>query len=151
MSDASCVAVDGVTYETETFYIGGGKSDILILNDNPPSMLETQRKLGLKFKGFIDSLKVSQVDYRVGVATFDLNAKGLVRLSDGSQYISPSTVNAEGEFNRAVIRDETLRCENVIVSYFCLLKDAQGNCVNYDFQQSAPSNPTPPCESANRC
>lgn len=136
VGDASCVVVDGVTYKTETFYIGGGKSDILILNDNSASMLETQRKLGLKFRGFIDSLKMSQVDYRVGVATFDLNTKGLVKMSDGSRYISPSTVNAESEFNRAIIREETLRCENVIVSYFCLLKDAQGNCMNYDFQQS---------------
>lgn len=62
-------------YKEETFEIQEAKSaDIIIVVDNSGSMREEQTELALNAQLFINELKLSGIDYKIGVITTDSSA-----------------------------------------------------------------------------
>ncbi len=102
---------------TDTFVQdnGGNKVDILIINDNSPSMYEEQTKLGERFKSFISGIK--DLDYQIAMTTTDVDSKEfglqgslMTWKGTGSIVLTPSTSNPEQAFLETVQRSETLNC-----------------------------------------
>ena len=105
----------------QKFQIGSGKVDILFVNDNSASMSKTQLALAAKFSGFIQSLDARKIDYRIAITTTDLGAvraRPLIAFGNGSYYITNSDANRVNLFNNAILRNETINCEDLIVSMF---------------------------------
>lgn len=118
---ASCVSQNGSVTITDTYTIGSGKVDILFVNDNSASMSRVQVQLASKFSGFIQSLDARGIDYRIGIVTTDLGAvsqNGLVTFGNGQKFITRADSNRVSLFNNAIIRNETLSCENLITTMF---------------------------------
>lgn len=120
-SQSSCdVQVNSISI-TQNFKIGSGKVDILFVNDNSASMSKTQVALAAKFAGFIQNLDAKSIDYRISITTTDLNAvlsKKLIPFSSGKYYLTNQDTNRVTLFNNAIIRNETINCEDFIVSMF---------------------------------
>lgn len=132
---------------TETITAGGGKVDILIVNDNSASMSFEQKNLAARFNNFIQRLEDRFVDYRIAITTTDIssatasgigsnspraiNGNGalqdgkLITFANGSKYLtslkkpsSASDINTQvALFSQAIQRPETLTCENFIANW----------------------------------
>ncbi len=106
---------------SQNFKIGSGKVDILFVNDNSASMSKVQVALAAKFSGFLQNLDSKSIDYRVAITTTDLSSvlsKKLIPFSSGKYYITNQDSNRVSLFNNAIIRNETINCEDFIVSMF---------------------------------
>ena len=121
-SVTNCVNQAGYIDITQNYKVGSGKVDILFINDNSASMSKVQVQLAAKFSGFIQNLDSKSIDYRVAITTTDLNAvlnkQKLVNFSNGNTYITNTDSNRVALFNNAIIRNETIQCEDLITSMF---------------------------------
>lgn len=120
-SVTNCVVEQGFTNITQNFEVGAGKVDILFVSDNSASMSPVQLKLKDDFSGFIQNLDSKKIDYRVAVTTTDLssvNSKKLIAMGNGKSYLSNSDSNRTSLFYSAILRNETLVCENFIFGMF---------------------------------
>jgi hypothetical protein len=134
----ACVSgggLDNFDYQTS---VGGGKVDILFVDDNSASMSFEQNQIATRFTNFIAALDASNVDYRIGIITTDvstsqasapftngsrtINQNGalqdgrLIQFGNGQYYITQSTSNRVTLFANAIKRQETLTCETYLQS-----------------------------------
>jgi hypothetical protein len=122
-NDASCVVENGKYSYSYSVTAGAGKVDILIVDDNSASMSFEQKRLADRFANFIQNLDAKKVDYRIAITTTDVSGGAfpqggqLIKLSDGSSYITPSQAHRVNLFNSAIQRPETKNCENWIANY----------------------------------
>lgn len=108
------------TYQTD-FEIGAGKVDILFIQDNSASMSIIQEMLKSRFSGFVQNLDSQKIDYRMAITTTDLEkvkAQKLIPLSNGKTFLTSSDADRVSLFQNAIVRTETLKCENLIVTMF---------------------------------
>lgn len=122
-SVANCVVQSASTELTQAFKVGSGKVDILFVNDNSASMSKNQVHMAAKFAGFIQNLDAKSIDYRISITTTDLTvvsqaATRVITFGNGQKYLTPADSNRVTLFNNAIIRNETLDCENLIISMF---------------------------------
>lgn len=120
-SVTSCVVEQGYTNLTQNFEVGAGKVDILFVSDNSASMSPIQAKLKENFSGFIQNLDSKKINYRIAVTTTDLESvksKKLISLGNGKSYLSSTDSDRTSLFYSAILRTETLTCENYIISMF---------------------------------
>jgi len=133
----TCVEQDGGYHFDSEMSIGGGKVDILIVDDNSASMSSMQTVLASKFAGFIDQLDASSVDYHIGITTTDVSssvsdtANNYPRtinnngaLQDGNlvpfgsnPFLTNSISNRVDLFNSTIVRPETVSCEQFIANW----------------------------------
>lgn len=99
--------------KTEVFTQGPGANqvDILIVDDNSPSMADLEGKLASRFGDFVSSLK--DVDYHIGITTTDVSSgplglRGSLLPLNGApgNVLSPTTVNASTVFSNTIRRPE---------------------------------------------
>ena len=122
-SVSNCVIQSASTEVTQTYKVGSGKVDILFVNDNSASMSKNQVHMAAKFAGFIQSLDAKSIDYRIAITTTDLNTVSqastrLITFGNGQKFITQTDSSRVTLFNNAIIRNETLDCENLIISMF---------------------------------
>lgn len=99
--------------------------DILFVSDNSGSMSRDQRTLGTKFPSFFNIVK--NFDYRVAITTTDVFTKTggtgrggtLVSFSDGSNFLTRNSSNAQTQFSTAIQRPETATCDSYLASHNC--------------------------------
>lgn len=132
---AGCVKVEpnGLINYDVTISVGGAKVDILIMNDNSASMSPEQRAMAARFANFISALDSKSVDYRIAVITSDVSATSgngprpingngalqngnLITFNNGEKFLTPLTTNKLALFAAAMERQETLKCENYLIS-----------------------------------
>ncbi len=89
---ANCVTSKGMLRFEDSYFVGGGKIDILIVNDNSASMSTEQKKLAEKFNLFIEKLEDRFVDYRIAITTTDISNK----VDFGSNNNAPRDINKNG-------------------------------------------------------
>lgn len=128
-SKSANILCEGVSCNVQTnsvdiaqeFKIGEGKVDILFVTDNSASMSKFQTEMAARFSGFIQNLDAKRIDYRIAITTTDLakvlNQK-LVKFYSGASYITKNDSDRVTLFNYAIKRNETIDCENFIVSMF---------------------------------
>lgn len=112
---------DGTKNWDEAHKIGTGKVDILFVNDNSASMSVIQQRLAQAFGGFIERLDAREIDYKIAMTTTDatkLSSTPLLSFGNGSTFLTKGDSNRVALFNGAIVRTETMNCENVIKSYF---------------------------------
>lgn len=129
----SCVVINGKKHFDNTINVGGGKVDILIVNDNSASMSFEQKALANRFAGFLAQLDAKSVDYRIAMTTTDIhesgdgndprsiNGNGALQNGNlisfgGIPYLTPSVGDRLSRFNAAIVRNETLNCEQYIAN-----------------------------------
>jgi len=123
-SATSCLIGNGSITKTydDPFFVGQGKVDILIVNDNSASMLVVQNKFAKAFSDFISNLDSKKIDYRIAMSNTDANSfliKPLLEIGNSnSKYILNSDSNRLSLFNSAIIRNETQICEDFIRSSY---------------------------------
>ena len=116
----TCIVGPNSTSIVQNFKVGAGKVDILFVDDNSASMSEVQKKLAAKFGGFIEALDRKDIDYQIGITTTDISlarSTGLVSFGN-SQVLKRSDSNRVSQFNGAIVRTETARCEQFIKSAY---------------------------------
>lgn len=151
-SVVNCIIENESTTVTQSFKVGAGKVDILFISDNSASMSKNQINMANKFTGFIQNLDSKNVDYRIAIATTDLNsnsseASHLLTLGNGQKFITNNEVNRVDLFNKSIIRNETIACEDFIISMFNTYGIAfQTNLVNPsyidNYEKKCPSSDT---------
>jgi len=113
----NCVTKDSYNIYNKSFKVGAGKVDILFVDDNSASMSFEQKNMAAKFGGFVEALDRKQIDYRIAITTTDLNAVSqnkLITFGNGNKFLTNSDSNRVGFFNSAIVRSETITCENYI-------------------------------------
>ncbi len=139
--EGKCVRINGLLSGTKTLSLNSGVIDILVVVDNSASMSFEQKKMGDRFKSFLDSLDAKKVDYRFSITTTDIsdgnnphraiNLDGalqdgnLIKFANGELFLNPNTADKESLFLHAVARykldgndteKETGTCENYLKS-----------------------------------
>ena len=124
---AGCTTILGNNVYDYTVSPSNQPIDVLFVVDNSASMYSIQQSIGQKFPSLFSSL--SQFNYHVAVTTTDIsdaslnpprsiNQSGalqngaLIRLTDGTAFISPSSSSPQSLFASAITRPETLTCQN---------------------------------------
>jgi hypothetical protein len=118
---SSCVIEAQSINIVQSFKVGSGKVDILFVNDNSASMSKNQVQLGNRFSGFIQALDAKSIDYRIAITTTDLakvQQEPLVTFENGSKFLTAADAGRVNLFFNSIVRDETIRCEDVITSAF---------------------------------
>ena len=141
-SVSNCVIQNQSVDIIQNFKVGAGKIDILFVNDNSASMSKNQVALASKFAGFIQNLDSKNIDYRIAITTTDLAAvqnNKLIAFSSGKYYLTSADSNRITLFNNAIIRNETINCEDFIISMF--------NTYGTSFQ----TNPTYQSQYSSKC
>lgn len=138
----SCVVQNGLYHFDNNVSVGGGKVDILIVDDNSASMSFEQKNLASRFSGFISQLESNSVDYRIGITTTDISSNvsntsnnypraingngsfqdgNLIAFGSGVPYLTPSSAGSQSGrvslFNNTIVRQETLQCEQFIANW----------------------------------
>ncbi len=126
-----------------------GTVDLLFVVDNSVSMANDHAKMATAIQGnFLQSIGVSNVDYRIGVITMDIQTSSnpprpysnwngalqsgkLIPFSDGSKFITPSSYAgnlqvASRELAAVVTRPETINCEKHGQTDACPSSDERG-------------------------
>ena len=130
-----CVGISGnkVNYSELTTF-GGGKVDILLVDDNSASMSTEQKAMANRMGNFLSVLDAAQVDYRIAITTTDVSATvgngprpinqngalqdgKLITFGDGSRYITPQSANKLTLFSNDIVRQETLSCESNLAAH----------------------------------
>jgi len=132
---AGCTGVTpsgDIQYDVTTT-VGGGKVDILIVDDNSASMSPEQHAMAARFSNFISALDARSIDYRIAIITADVSATAgngprtingngalqdgnLITFADSSKFLTPSTLNKTTLFATAIERNETIQCENYLIA-----------------------------------
>lgn len=112
-------SLQGPNDMAEWTYIQGppkDQVDLMIINDNSPSMMSVQSQIGQKFPEFVTSL--AGVNWRLAMTTtdvssgqFGLKGKFIQSISGQPVVLTPQTPNLEATFSSLVERPETLDCE----------------------------------------
>ncbi len=132
----NCVNQNGTLVYEDTVTVGGGKVDVLIVDDNSASMSFEQAHLAQRFNQFVSQFDQKYIDYRIAVTTTDIssnqnlprtiNQNGalqdgrLITFSNSQKYLtSTSGTDAQKEqmFNTIINRPETLSCEQFILNW----------------------------------
>lgn len=157
--EGSCVVQNGKpVYPGQDVTIGGGKVDILIVNDNSASMSYEQARMAARFGQFINNLDNKYMDYRIAFTTTDIssaqnpartvNLNGelqdgkLITLSNGKKYLSKDDGDLSQKtqiFNTAINRPETLACEKFITSWMSANKSISDTSYSADYLANCPS------------
>lgn len=153
-SVTNCVSQNGSVDVTQNFKVGSGKVDILFVNDNSASMSKAQVQLAAKFSGFIQNLDSKSIDYRISITTTDLSSvsqNGLVTFGNGKKYISNTDASRVTFFNNAIIRNETITCEDFIIGMFNTYGTAFQSTSQYasQYYSKCPSSDTRGIYTAN--
>lgn len=115
-----------------TFTTGVQRLDLLFVIDNSASMYPIQQGIAARFSTLFNI--VTGTDYRIALTTTDVTSSAnpprssivgnpivqdgdLIRLSDGSSFLSPGSAGVAGQFATAISRRETERCQNYIQTY----------------------------------
>jgi hypothetical protein len=136
----ACVVENGMYSYSYSVTAGSGKVDILFVDDNSASMSFEQKRLAARFANFIQNLDTKKVDYRIAITTTDVSGGSfpqggqLIKLGDGSSYITPNQADRVNLFNNAIQRKETKDCENWIANY---LRANGANSINSTAYASA--------------
>jgi hypothetical protein len=125
--DPSTGEIVKVHMPDEIVISGGGKVDILLVNDNSPSMSKDQASLQAKFSQFFSILDRRYVDYQVGMTTTDIqsdsnvprsiNQNGalqngnLIAYGNGASVLKNSDSDRVSLFLGQIARKETTDCE----------------------------------------
>lgn len=122
-SVVKCVVESGSTVITQNFKVGAGKVDILFIDDNSASMSKNQVNMANKFVGFIQSLDQKSIDYKIALTTTDYkfvskNSQKLIVFGNGKKFITKDDNDRVSFFNNAIVRRETIDCEDFIISMF---------------------------------
>ncbi len=120
-ANESCVVENGVTKVDQLFKVGAGKVDILFVDDNSASMSRIQSRLAARFGGFVEALDHRQIDYRIAITTTDksfFTTTGLISFGNGQQILKNTDTNRVSLFNGAIVRQETVNCEQFILSQY---------------------------------
>lgn len=88
----NCVVQNDKFTFDEVYAVGGGKVDILIVDDNSASMSFEQRHLAERFNQFIKRLEERNVDYRIAITTTDISNN----VANGTSYNEPRSINSNG-------------------------------------------------------
>ena len=130
-----CATSTGGSVCDYTENVTGPKVDILFVNDNSASMSFEQKALASRFAGFIQMLDGKHVDYRIAMTTTDIhvgqdgnepraiNGNGglqngnLISFGEGINFLTPSVPDRVFRFNKAVVREETRKCEQFIANW----------------------------------
>lgn len=119
---AGCVVdPNGTQNWDQTHKVGTGKVDILFVNDNSASMSVIQHRLAQAFSGFISRLDTREIDYKIAMTTTDatkLSSAPLITFANNSTFLTRGDSNRVNMFNAAIVRQETVNCENMIKSYY---------------------------------
>lgn len=155
-SVVNCITQSGFVEVTQNHKIGSGKVDILFVNDNSASMSKIQNQLAAKFAGFIQNLDAKSIDYRIAITTTDLNvvsqeSKRLISFGNGQKFITNADSNRVTLFNNSIVRNETLVCENFIISMFNVYGSSFQTQASYEAQYpiKCPSSDTRGIYTAN--
>lgn len=142
-----CLTQNGYDIFNYSKTIGGGKVDIVFVDDNSGSMSFEQSQLADRFSSFISNLDGRKIDYRIGVITTDISSDQTESTADNSassgQYNPPRVINNNGslqngeliefsggrkflssndsgrvsDFMAIIKRPETLQCESFLKQY----------------------------------
>jgi hypothetical protein len=117
--DGSCIVENGkYTIGPKTLVAGGGKVDILFVNDNSASMSFEQKNLAARFANFVADLDSRKVDYRIAMITTEVSKGGALVPFGSRPYLTSSDADRVSAFNAAIQRPETRACENFIANWF---------------------------------
>ncbi len=89
-----CIVVNNSYQFNYNITAGGGKVDILFVDDNSASMSFEQRNLASRFSHFIKRLEDRNIDYRIAVTTTDISN----RVTNGTANNEPRPINGNGAF-----------------------------------------------------
>jgi hypothetical protein len=139
---------------TQEFKIGEGKVDILFVTDNSASMSKIQAEMAARFSGFIQNLDSKRIDYRIAITTTDLakvSSQKLVKYYSGASYITKNDSERVTLFNYAIKRNETIACENLIISMFNYYGTSFQSASDYvrNYPTTCPSSDTRGIYTAN--
>lgn len=135
-SGVNCVSQNGYDYFSSSLSGLQGKVDILFVDDNSASMSYEQSQLAARFRNFVQNLDSNSIDYHIAITTTDIssgnnssrsiNKNGalqdghLIAFSDGTKFLnrnSGSISNKESLFSGAIVRSETLSCEQFLLTW----------------------------------
>ncbi|MFN9067221.1 MAG: hypothetical protein ACK5V3_08330 [Bdellovibrionales bacterium] len=135
-NESNCISQQGFDVYEGRESIGGGKVDLLFVNDNSASMSFEQARLSQRLNLFVSRFDQRFIDYRMAVVTSDIsspqnparsiNQNGalqdgkLIKFSNGASFLIPSSGTASQKelmFKQVINRTETLSCENFIQSW----------------------------------
>jgi hypothetical protein len=132
-SASVCTGNSCIQHCSDSRISGDGRVDILIVNDNSGSMSFEQRKLSDRLGSFIQSL--GSLDYRIAMVTTDISTNlsptpfgvsnspraingfgslqdgNLLQFGSGAKYLDRQSSGLGGLFSKAIVRNETLQCE----------------------------------------
>lgn len=89
-----CIVVNNSYQFNYDVVAGGGKVDILFVDDNSASMSFEQKNLASRFNNFIKRLEDRSIDYRIAVTTTDISNQ----VSNGTSNNEPRSINGNGAF-----------------------------------------------------
>jgi len=157
-SDSNCVSQQGFDVYEDTEDIGGGKVDILFVNDNSASMSFEQSRLSQRLSQFVSQFDQRYIDYRMAVTTSDIssaqnsprgiNQNGalqngrLIKFSNGAAYLTKDSGSAsqrEAMFNQVINRPETATCENFISTWIRDGKSRESSAYSQAYAANCPS------------
>lgn len=154
-SGVNCVSQNGYDYFSTSLNGIQGKVDILFIDDNSASMSYEQSQLSSRFANFVEKLDSNAIDYHIGIATTDISTSSnsprsinkngqlqngnLISLTDGSHFLTPgsgSLTTKEAIFRSAIVRSETLACEQFLLNW-----NGSRDSASYDaaYNQNCPS------------
>ena len=122
-SVVNCIVENESIMVTQSFKVGAGKVDILFINDNSASMSKNQINMANRFSGFIQNLDKKNIDYRIAIATTDFSlisasSDHLISFENGQKFITMAEGNRVDLFNKSIVRNETVSCEDLIIAMF---------------------------------
>lgn len=160
----SCIVLNGKFHFDNTITVGGGKVDILIVDDNSASMSFEQKNLANRFAGFVNQLENASADYRIGITTTDIssdvsgvagnpfrkiNANGafqdgkLIPFGPGVSFLTKDSASSQLErvqlFNKTIVRPETAECEQFIASWIASGKGTTNSNYTQSYLENCPS------------
>lgn len=160
----TCVVQNGKLHFDNAVSVGGGKVDILIVDDNSASMSFEQKNLANRFAGFVSQLENVSADYRIGITTTDISsgASGvsgnsaraingigafqdgkLIAFGAGVPYLTSSSAGSQSArvtlFNNTIVRPETAQCEQFIASWIAAGKSTSSSAYTSAYLTNCPS------------
>jgi hypothetical protein len=157
-SGSNCISQQGFDVYEGTESIGGGKVDLLFVNDNSASMSYEQSRLSQRLNQFVSQFDQRFIDYRMAVTTSDIsstqnqaraiNQNGalqdgkLIKFSNGAAFLTPNSGSAsqkESMFRQVINRPETLNCENFIQNWIASGKSRETSEYGAAYATNCPS------------
>lgn len=160
----NCIVQNGTYHFDNTVSVGGGKVDILIVDDNSASMSFEQKNLANRFSGFVSQLESASADYRIGIITTDISSSAsgvsgnspraingngafqdgkLIAFGSGVPYLTSSSAGSQTArvslFNSTIVRPETAQCEQFIANWIGAGKSTSSSAYTQGYSDNCPS------------